>query len=95
VTLDDVRLVGVEGGVVSVTTVVLKVAVIVVLEEIVVTQLPVPEQPPPDQPEKVEPDVGEAVRVETVPGVMPDTEQVVPQLMEPPPEVTVPRLPVA
>src|SRR3989344_807026 len=50
----------------------------------------VPLHPPPLQPAKVEPLAGVAVRVETVPGVTPETEQVAPQLMEPPVTVPVP-----
>src|SRR3989344_6482240 len=64
------------------------VAVTLVSAFSVSVQVPVPEHPPPLQPAKVEPEVGVAVRVETVPGVTPETKQVAPQLMEPP--VTVP-----
>ena len=50
----------------------------------------VPLHPPPLQPVNVEPLDATAVRVETVPGVTPETEQVEPQFIEPTDEVTVP-----
>jgi len=67
-----------------------KVAVTEVLAVTVRVQMDwVPEQLP-DQLEKVEPLAGVAVRVVTVPEERPETEQLEPQLMEPPEEVTVP-----
>ena len=72
------------------TDTVLNVAVIVVLAEMVVLHVPVPEQPPPDHPANVEPDAGVAVRVVAVPVVIPETEHVVPQFIEPPDDVIVP-----
>ena len=87
---EETRPDGTDGAVVSPVTVVLNVAVTVVSAETVTVQLPVPLHPPPLQPAKVEPLAGVAVRVETVPGVTPETEQVAPQLMEPPVTVPVP-----
>src|SRR3989344_6996638 len=65
----------------------LNVAVTLVSVFSVSVHVPVPEHPPPLQPANVEPEVGVAVRVETVPGVTPETEHVVPQFIEPPDEV--------
>jgi hypothetical protein len=63
-------------------------AVTVIFDESVTVQEPVPEQAP-DQPENVEPEDGVAVRVTAVP-LFTVIEQVVPQLMDPPEEATVP-----
>ncbi len=65
----------------------LNVAMTVVSARTVVAQVPVPEQPPPLQPVKVEPLAGVAVRV-TVPPLVTDSEQSVPQFTPGP--VTVP-----
>src|SRR3989344_516803 len=66
------------------------VAVTLVSVFSVSVHVPVPEHAPPLQPVNVEPLDATAVRVETVPGVTPETEQVEPQFIEPPDEVTVP-----
>ena len=87
---DEVRPDGIVGASVSIITVILNVAVTVVSALIVIVQVPAPLHPPPDHPANVEPDAGVAVKVETVPEVTPETEQVAPQFMEPPDEVTVP-----
>jgi len=66
-----------------------KIAVTVVLAVNTVVHVPVPLQPPPLQPEKTEPVFGTALR-KTVRFWMTTPEQVVPQLIPPGDDVTVP-----